>query len=102
MGFANLETKGFKMASDLRGSLSPQIEDIRIRAKDVKKAIALAKATYDRKEQELQEKERKSAGQHRKKLSIFTSLSQKGLESTREWQIQRDQDLLSKLRRPSR
>ncbi|KAH6725013.1 ankyrin repeat protein [Leptodontidium sp. MPI-SDFR-AT-0119] len=70
------------------------IESIQSCANDVKKAIALAKATSDRKEQECQEQERKRAAKHRNQLSIFASRSQKELESTREWQMQRDQDLL--------
>jgi hypothetical protein len=95
--FANLETKGIrKVTTDLRGKLRPQIENIQNCGKDVKKAIALAKATSDRKEQELQEQERKLADKHRKHLSIFASRSQKELESTREWQRRRDQDILSK------
>ncbi|KAH9207096.1 hypothetical protein DL95DRAFT_484257, partial [Leptodontidium sp. 2 PMI_412] len=93
--FANLETEGvWKITTDLRSKLRPQIESIQSCANDVKKAIALAKATSDRKEQECQEQERKRAAKHRKQLSIFASRSQKELESTREWQMQRDQDLL--------
>ena len=84
------------MTSDLRGKLRPQIENIQSCAKDVKKAIALAKVTSDRKEEEFQEQERKFAAKHRKQLSIFASRSQKELESARERQMQRDQDLLSK------
>lgn len=84
---------------DLRSKLRPQIENIQSCSKDVKKAISLAKATSDRKEQEFQEQERKQAAKHRMQLSIFASRSQKDLESAREWQIQRDQDLLSKFQR---
>jgi len=80
----------------LRGKLRPQLEKIQICAKDVKKAIALAKATSDRQEQELQERERKLADKHRKHLSIFSSRAQEELESAREWQRRRDRDLLSK------
>lgn len=84
------------MTSDLRGKLRPQIENIQSCAKDVKKAIALAKAISDRKEEQSQEQERKLAAKHRRQLSIFASRSQKELESARERQMQRDQDLLSK------
>jgi hypothetical protein len=84
------------VTSDLRGKLRPQIENIQSCAKDVKKAIALAKAISDRKEEQSQEQERKLAAKHRRQLSIFASRSQKELESARERQMQRDQDLLSK------
>lgn len=83
-----------KVTSDLRGKLRPQIENIQSCAKDVKKAIALAKAISDRKEEQSQEQERKLAAKHRSQLSIFASRSQKELESARERQMQRDQDLL--------
>lgn len=86
-----------KITTDLRGKLRPQIENIQIYAKDVKKAIALAKATSDRKEQELQMQERKHADEHRKSLSISATRSQKELENAREWQRRRDRDLLRKL-----
>jgi hypothetical protein len=89
------------LTTDLRGKLRPQIENIQSCAKDVKKAIALAKATSDRKEEEFREQERKLAAKHRKQLSIFASRSQKELESAREWQLRRDQDLLSKFSRIS-
>jgi hypothetical protein len=89
------------VTTDLRSKLRPQIENMQSCAKDVKKAIALAKATSDRKEQEFQEQERKLAAKHRKQLSIFASRSQKELESAREWQMQRDRDLLSKFHRLS-
>ena len=65
------------MTTDLRGKLHPQIENIESCAKDVKKAIALAKATSDQKEQEFQEQERKLATKHRKQFSIFASRAQK-------------------------
>lgn len=81
----------------MRGKLQPQIESIQSYAKDVKKAIALAKATSDRKEQECQEQERKLAARHRNQFTLFTSRSQKEFESAREWQMQRDQDLLSRV-----
>ncbi|KAL5312949.1 hypothetical protein ACEPPN_019375 [Leptodophora sp. 'Broadleaf-Isolate-01'] len=74
--------------------LTVLIESIQSCANDVKKAIALAKATSDRKEQECQEQERKRAAKHRELLSIFASRSQKEFESAREWQMQRDQDFL--------
>lgn len=61
------------MTTDLRGKLRPQIENIESCAKDVKKAIALAKATSDQKEQEFQEQERRLATKHRKQFSIFAS-----------------------------
>lgn len=83
------------MTSDLRGKLRPQVENIQSRAKDVKKAIALAKATSNRKEEQFQEQERKLAAKHRNEWSIFASRSQKEHERAREWQMQRDQDLLS-------
>lgn len=83
------------MTADLRGKLRPQVENIHSCANDVKKAIDLAKATSDRKEQEFQEQERKLAARHRKRLSIFASRCQQELESAREWQMQRDQELLS-------
>jgi len=83
------------MITDLRGKLRPQIENIQSCAKDVKKAIALAKATADRREQGFQEQERKLAAGHRRQLSIFASRSHNELESAREWRMQRDQDLLS-------
>ena len=89
------------MTSDLRGKLRPQIKNIQSCAKDVKKAIALAKATSDRKQEQFQEQERKLAAKHRNQFSIFASRSQKELESAREWQMQRDQDLLSKFHRLS-
>lgn len=89
------------MTTDLRSKLRPQIENIQSCAKDVKKAIALAKATSDRKQQEFQEHERELAAKHRKQLLIFASRSQKELESAREWQRQRDRDLLSKFHRLS-
>jgi hypothetical protein len=79
----------------LRAKLRPQLENIQICAKDVKEAIALAKATSDRQEQELQEEERKLAGNHRHQLSIFTSRAQKELENATEWQRRRDRDILS-------
>ena len=95
--FANLETEGVrKITTDLRGKLRPQVENIHSCANDVKKVIELAKVTTDRKEQEFQEQERKLAAKHRKRLSIFASRCQKELESAREWQIQRGQELLSK------
>lgn len=84
------------MTTDLHSKLRPQIENIESCAKDVKRAIALAKATSDRKEQEFQEQERKLATKHRDQWSIFASRSQKEFESARQWQIQREQDLLSK------
>jgi 1,2-phenylacetyl-CoA epoxidase PaaB subunit len=84
------------MTTDLRSKLRPQVENIHSCANDVKKAMDLAKATSDRKEQEFQEQERKLAAKHRKQLSIFASRCQKELESAREWQMQRDQELLSK------
>lgn len=76
------------MTIDLRSKLRPQIENIQSCAKDVKWAIALAKATADRKEEEFQEQERKLAAKHRKQLSIFASRSQKELESAREGRAQ--------------
>jgi hypothetical protein len=95
--FANLKTKGVKkITTDLRSKLRPQVENIHNCANDVKKAIDLAKAISDRKEQEFQEQERKLAAKYRKQLSIVTSRFQKELESAREWQLQRDQKLLSK------
>lgn len=84
------------MTTDLRSRLHPQIENIKNCAKVVKKAIALAKATSDQKEQEHQEHERKLASKHRKQFSIFASRAQKEHESDREWQMQKDQELLSK------
>lgn len=86
------------MTKSLRGELSPQIENIKICATDVKRAIALAKAIYDRKEQEFQEEERKLAEKHRTILSIFVSQSQKELESAKERQKRREQDRLSKFK----
>jgi hypothetical protein len=98
--FTDLTTKGVKkVTSNLRGKLRPQIENIQSCAKDVKKAIALAKAISDRKNEQFQEQERKLAAKHRKQLSIFVSQSQKELETAREWQMQRDQDLLSKFQK---
>ncbi len=85
-----------KISTDLRGKLCPQVENIRSCANDVEKAIALAKATSDQKEQEIQEQERKRAAKHRKQLSIFTSRFLKENESAREWRMQKDQDLLRK------
>ncbi|KAG9237982.1 hypothetical protein BJ875DRAFT_480792 [Amylocarpus encephaloides] len=79
---------------ELRHKLRPQIETIQNCANDVKKAIALAKATSDRKEQEFQEQERKRADKHRKLFSIFASQSQKVFDRNREWQLQRHQDFL--------
>jgi hypothetical protein len=97
VSFTNLEIEGIrKMTSDLRSKLGPYVDDIHSCAKDVKKAIALAKVTSDQKEQRFQEQEREHATKHRKDWLSFASRSQKELESTREWQIQRDQDLLSK------
>jgi hypothetical protein len=102
VSIANLKTKGARrITTDLRSKLRPQIDDIQSCANDVEKAIALAKATSDRKEQKIQEKERKLAAKHRNKLSIFASRSQKELEEAREWQIQRDQELLRKVHAPS-
>ncbi|KAH8680015.1 hypothetical protein BGZ60DRAFT_525207 [Tricladium varicosporioides] len=96
---ANLKTEGLKkVTTELRGKLRPQLENIQFCAKDVKKAIALAKATTDRQEQELQEQERKLADNHRKHLSIFASRAQKELENAREQQRHRAQDLLRKKR----
>ena len=66
---------------------------------NVKKAITLAKAASDRREQEFQKQERRFAAQHRKQLSIFVSRSQKEfekLEILKELQMRRDRDLLSK------
>jgi len=95
--FANLEIEGIKkVTTELRGKLRPQLENIQVCAKDVKKSIALAKATSDREEHELQEKERKLAAKHRKQLSIFTSRAQKELENARESQRRRYRDRLSK------
>jgi hypothetical protein len=97
LSFANLETEVIrKMTTDLRGKLRAQVENIYSCAKDVKKAIDLAKATSDRKEQEFQEQERKLAAKHRMEFSIFTSRVWKELESAREWQVQREQEFLSK------
>ncbi|CZR67042.1 uncharacterized protein PAC_16941 [Phialocephala subalpina] len=94
--FANPEIEGVrKMTIDLRSKLSPHVDNIHSCAKDVKKAIALAKATSDRKEQESQEQEREIAAEHRKQFSIFASRSRKKLECVREWQIQREQELLN-------
>jgi len=76
----------------LHGKLRPQIENIQSCAKDVKRVIALTKATSDRKEAESQEQERKLAAKHRRQMSIFASRS---LESAREWQMQRNQELSS-------
>ncbi len=84
------------MISSLRGELGPQIENIERCSKDVEKSIALAKAMYDRREQELQEQERKLAAKTRTKFAIFMTETQKELESARQWQIQRDQNLLSR------
>jgi predicted nucleic acid-binding Zn-ribbon protein len=96
--FANLVTEGVrKLTTDLRGKLRPQVERMHNCANDVKKAIDLAKATADRKEQEFQEQERKLAAKHRTQLSIFTSRIQKELESATKWQMQRDKELLSKV-----
>ncbi|KAJ8057801.1 hypothetical protein OCU04_008663 [Sclerotinia nivalis] len=81
-----------KVTTDLHGKLRRQIENIRSCANDVKKAISLAKATSDRREQEFQEQERKLATKHRKQFSIFVSQSQKEFERNREWQLQRDLD----------
>ncbi len=86
------------MTVDLHGKLSPHVDNIRVCAKNVKSAIALAKAISDRKEQESQEQERELAAEHRKQFSIFASRSQKKLERVREWQIQRAQEFLSKFR----
>ncbi|KAF8867309.1 hypothetical protein BDZ45DRAFT_795029 [Acephala macrosclerotiorum] len=83
-----------KVISDLRSKLRPQIENIQSCAKDVKKAIALAKAISNRKEEQFQEQERKLAAKHRNELSLFASRSQKELERASEWRMQRDQDLL--------
>jgi hypothetical protein len=80
----------------LRGKLRPQIEIVQSCSKDIKNAIALAKATSDRREQEFQKQERNFAMKHRKKFSDFVSKSQKDFESTKEWQLQRDQVHLSK------
>lgn len=92
--FANLGTKGLKkMTRDLRSKLRPQIENIESCANDVKKSIALAKATSDRNEQELQEQERSVAEKHRKELSIFAFRSQKELENARDRQLRIDQEL---------
>lgn len=85
------------MTTDLWDKLRFQIENIQSCANGVKKAISLAKATSDRKEQEFQEQERKLAAKYRTQLSIFASHSQKELESAREWKMQKDQGLLSKL-----
>ncbi|MCJ1284327.1 hypothetical protein MMC26_003658 [Xylographa opegraphella] len=87
-----------KVTTELRSKLRPQLENIQICAKDVKKAIALAKATSDRQEQDLQEQERKLADNHRKHLSNFTSRAQKELENAREWQRRRDRVLLREKR----
>ena len=84
------------MTTDLRGKLRPQVENIHSCANDVKKAIDLAKATSDRKEQEFQEQERKLAAKQRNQFSIFTFRYQKELENARDWQMRRDQELLSK------
>jgi hypothetical protein len=84
------------LTTDLRSKLSPYVDNIHSCAKDVKDAIALAKAISDRKEQEFQEQERELAVEHRKQFSIFASRSQKKLENVREWQIQREQELLSR------
>jgi len=84
------------MTTDLRSKLGPHVDNIHSCAKDVKKAIALVKATSDRKEQEFQEQERELAAEHRKQFSIFASQSRKKLGSVRESQIQREQELLSK------
>ena len=65
------------MTTDLRSKLRSQIEDIESCAKDVKRAIALAKATSDQKEQEFQEHERKLAIKHRQQFSIFASRARK-------------------------
>jgi hypothetical protein len=96
--FAYLETKGVrKLTVDLHGKLRPQVEKIHSCAKDVKRAINLAKDIFDRKEQEFQGQERELAAKHRTELSISTSRFQKELESAREWQIQIHHMLLSKL-----
>lgn len=84
-----------KVTSDLRSKLRPQIENIQSCAKDVKNAIALAKAISDRKNEQFQEKERRLAAEDRTRLSIFVSRSQKELENISEWRRQREQDLLS-------
>lgn len=83
------------MTTDLHSKVRPQVEMIHSCAKDVKRAIALAKATSDRKEEEFQEQERKLAAKHREQWSIFASRSRKEHERARELQIQRDEDLLS-------
>ncbi|KAH8684390.1 ankyrin repeat-containing domain protein [Tricladium varicosporioides] len=83
-----------KVTLDLRGRLRPHIENVQICAKDIKTAIALAKAISDRKEEQFQEQERKLASIHRKQFSIFASQSQREHESFRKWQVQRDQELL--------
>lgn len=94
--FANFGKGVKKVTRDLRSKLRLEIENICTCSKDVKRAIALAKATSDRKEEEFQEQERKFAAKHRKELSIFAYRSQKELESAREWQIQRDLAILSR------
>ncbi|KAE8454213.1 hypothetical protein EG329_005138 [Mollisiaceae sp. DMI_Dod_QoI] len=82
------------MTIGLHAKLSPHVDNIRVCAKNVKNAIALAKAISDRKEQESQEQERELAAEHRNQFSIFASRSQKKHERVREWQIQRAQELL--------
>jgi len=84
------------MTSSLRDKLRPQMHSIDRCAQDVNEVIALAKATYDRREQEFQKQELDLAAKQRNKLSKLAIQSQGELENLKELQIQRDQELISK------
>ena len=84
------------MTSSLHDKLQPQRNSIRQCAKDVNEAIALTKAIYDRKAQEFQKQQLGLAAKQRNKLSALAFQSRRDLENIKKWQIQRDQEIISK------
>ncbi|KAM7213775.1 hypothetical protein V8F06_010838, partial [Rhypophila decipiens] len=61
--------------SSFQSEMTPFIEDIELKAKEVKGEITLAKAKADQEEHQLQDQERKEASRHRLQLSRLLVLS---------------------------
>nr|XP_036581868.1 nacht domain protein [Colletotrichum truncatum]KAF6790425.1 nacht domain protein [Colletotrichum truncatum] len=77
------------LSQSFQSEMRPFIDDIRLKAKDVKGEIALAKAQADHQEQVSQAEERRQAGKTRKELGKWFSQSGQEMQGLRREELMR-------------